>query len=93
MENLTPPVSLDKLSTLIPACNATAIAKSAKLYNELCSISYCINSAANTGEFCTKYLHAVSDEATAELESQGYTVVKLETAIPNTQVLISWPRE
>lgn len=70
----TSPIALDKLSTLVEASEVQAVAKDSRLYNELASIAYAINTAANTGEYRVLYGHRISDDAKKEVEGKGYKV-------------------
>lgn len=80
----------DEMTTLHSAYDCKSVADSAEYEHEIEALAFCINNAANTGEYKATYLSPISDAAMQELTDKGYQVTYNGGADKESSILISW---
>ena len=83
-------VERDKMTTLLDASQAKAVASTALDEIQLKAVAYAINSAANSGETCVEFKEAMREATLDALKAKQYTVKDIGKAKPSDIKLISW---
>ena len=73
-------IPLSELASLKNASDAKVIADGSKDVTDEMLVAYLINTAANTGEHMTVWMHPMSSKLKTTLEGKGYTVTSMSWA-------------
>lgn len=80
----------DEMTTLHSASECKTTAEQAPDAQQLMSVAYQINNAANCGETSVEFLQVLRPAVQNELTSKGYSLRQSGGADPKSSVTISW---
>lgn len=81
----------EELTTLKPASDVRSVADSAYEIHEEMSVAHDINTAANSGEKSVAIVRKLSENLSAKLKAQGYTITDASENYPEPYCyVISW---
>lgn len=83
-------IDIKDMSKLIAANSARAVAQSAEYDQQLGTVAYQINQAANTGEYRCFVSGELRDDVKSKLAAEGYVVTPAGIAKETDRYVIDW---